>query len=58
MKFPVFIDLQDRMIIVIGGGNIALRRIRTLLPFGGEITVISPDLHESLLDLFHNHQIG
>ena len=58
MKFPVFIDLQDRKIIVIGGGNIALRRIQTLLPFGGKITVISPGLHEDLLDLFHNHQIG
>ena len=58
MKFPVFIDLQNKKIIVIGGGNIALKRIQTLLPFGGEVTVIAPHLHEELLNLFKNHQIG
>jgi len=58
LRFPVFVDLQDKKIIIIGGGNIALRRIQTLLPFGGEIIVIAPNLHEKLLDLFNKGQIG
>ena len=29
--FPMFIDLSDKKIVVVGGGNIATRRIRTLL---------------------------
>ena len=28
--FPMFIDLSDKKIVVVGGGNIATRRIRTL----------------------------
>ena len=37
--FPMFIDLSDKKIVVVGGGNIATRRIRTLLQFTRNITV-------------------
>ena len=36
--FPMFIDLSDKKIVVVGGGNIATRRIRTLLQFTRNIT--------------------
>ena len=42
--FPMFIDLSGKKIAVVGGGKIALRRIRTLLQFGGKLTVVSPCL--------------
>ncbi len=28
--FPMFIDLSDKKIVVVGGGNIATRRVKTL----------------------------
>ena len=31
MKFPLFIDISNKKILVVGAGNIALRRINTLL---------------------------
>ncbi len=31
--FPMFIDLSDKNIVVVGGGNIATRRVKTLLSF-------------------------
>ena len=40
--FPMFIDLSDKKIVVVGGGNIATRRIRTLLQFTRNITAIEP----------------
>ena len=40
--FPMFIDLSDKKIVVVGGGNIATRRIRTLLQFTRNITAIAP----------------
>lgn len=43
-RFPIFTDLRGKSIVIIGGGTIARRRIDTLLPFGGNITVISPAL--------------
>lgn len=46
--FPLFINIKDRKAVVIGGGKIASRRIRTLLQFGCDITVIAPKLNEEL----------
>ena len=39
--FPMFIDLSDKKIVVVGGGNIATRRVRTLLQFTRNITAIA-----------------
>ena len=49
--FPLFVDLSGKKILVIGGGRIALRRIRTLTEFTESVTVISPQLHPDLLPL-------
>lgn len=40
--FPIFIDLSDKKIVVIGGGVIASRRVHSLLPYSGQITVVAP----------------
>ena len=42
LRFPLFIDLKDKLVVVAGGGTVALRRVRALLPFGPEIRVIAP----------------
>lgn len=44
-RFPLFIDLTDRPVVVIGGGAIASRRIAVLKQFGCRVTVISPTLN-------------
>ena len=35
--FPLFLDLSDRVVFVAGGGTIAERRIRAILPFVKEV---------------------
>lgn len=40
--FPFFMEIKDRQCLVVGGGKVALRKIEKLLPFGVEITVVSP----------------
>lgn len=47
----MFVDISGKKILVIGGGNIALRRVRTLLKFGADVQVISPLLKEELAEL-------
>lgn len=42
-SFPLFVDLSGRKVVVVGGGNIAARRVMALLPFGPAITVIAPE---------------
>lgn len=46
--FPVFIDSEGREVLVVGGGNIAERRILTLLNFRFEITVLSPEVTDAI----------
>ena len=45
--FPMFVSLTGKKLVVVGGGTIARRRIDSLLPFGGELTVIAPELQGS-----------
>lgn len=47
--FPLFVDLSDRKIIVIGGGEIASRRITTLLQFTENFTVIAKSFTDDIL---------
>ncbi len=42
-RFPLFVDLRKRKVVVVGGGKIALRRIGVLLEFGADVTVIAPE---------------
>ena len=49
--FPLFIDLEKKKITVIGAGTIASRRIRTLLNFGAQITVLAPEASEEVRKL-------
>lgn len=49
--YPVFINLSGRNCTVAGGGQVALRKVTTLLQYGADITVISPRLCKGLSDL-------
>lgn len=40
-KFPLFVDLKGKKAVVVGGGNIAVRRINVLLQFGAYVVVVS-----------------
>ena len=44
--FPLFVDMSGRKALIAGGGKIAERRIKVLLDFGADITVISPEVTE------------
>ncbi len=46
--FPIFVDLKDRRVVVVGGGEEALRKIRLVLKTDAHITVIAPELHAEL----------
>ncbi len=48
---PIFIDLQGRDCVVIGGGGIALRKTELLLRAGANVTVIAPLFHRELIKL-------
>ncbi len=44
-RFPLFLDLTGKTVVLVGGGTIASRRIGTLRLFGCHIVVVSPELN-------------
>ncbi len=48
--FPVFFDLRGQKVLVVGGGEIALRKVSLLERTGAAITVVSPDAVPELVE--------
>ncbi|HOT43640.1 MAG TPA: bifunctional precorrin-2 dehydrogenase/sirohydrochlorin ferrochelatase [Spirochaetota bacterium] len=46
--YPVMINLEGRKAVVVGGGTVALRKVRDLLECGALVTVIAPELHPEI----------
>ncbi|MBI3674273.1 MAG: hypothetical protein HY245_12820 [Rhizobiales bacterium] len=46
--FPIFLDLKDRTVIVVGGGEEGLRKIRLLSRTGARIAIIAEALHDEI----------
>lgn len=42
--FPMFVPLDGRRGLVVGGGTVALRKLQKLAPYGASIRVIAPDI--------------
>lgn len=40
--FAIEMNLEGKNVLVVGGGRIALRKVKTLLPTGARITVVAP----------------
>lgn len=51
MQYPINVNLEGRSCIVLGGGSVAWRKVRTLLAAGGVVRVIAPRLCEELQKL-------
>ena len=49
--YPVFFDLKDRSVLVIGGGRLALEKVNGLLAAEARVSVVADRLNEELSDL-------
>jgi uroporphyrin-III C-methyltransferase/precorrin-2 dehydrogenase/sirohydrochlorin ferrochelatase len=49
--FPIFVDLSDQPVLVIGGGEVAARKIRLLLKSGARPHIVARELNEELAAL-------
>jgi siroheme synthase-like protein len=49
--YPVFLEMNDRPCVVVGGGTVAERKVEGLLAAGARVTVISPELTPALAAL-------
>jgi siroheme synthase-like protein len=45
---PIAVDLESRVCVVVGGGDVAARKVETLLQTGAKVTVIAPEVSDEI----------
>jgi precorrin-2 dehydrogenase/sirohydrochlorin ferrochelatase len=49
--YPVFLNLEGKRCLVVGGGNVAERKVKALLKSGTQVTILSPTVTVGLRKL-------
>ena len=55
--FPAFIKLDNKKVLIIGGGNIATSKLKTLLDFTTDIHIIAPILSDEIQILIKEYNL-
>ena len=50
-KYPIFLELSGRRVVVIGGGAVAIRKAQSLLAAGARLVVVSKAINDTLTTL-------
>ena len=55
---PIFINIKNQRCLVVGGGEVATRKVMLLLQAGARVSVVSPELDENLEALLSRGEIS
>ncbi len=55
--YPLYLRLNGEKCLVVGGGNVAARKVQSLLESGADVTVVSPELTSKLSELKKQQKI-
>jgi siroheme synthase-like protein len=56
--FPAFIDLRGKLCLVVGGGEVAARKVRSLLAAGARVHVIAPEVCQEMSALLRSGAVA
>ena len=56
-SMPLMIDLNDKQIVIVGGGKVATRRATTLVEYCFHVHIVSPTLTTELQNLLENGRL-
>ena len=46
--YPMMVNIENKKCLVVGGGNVAYRKLNELIEYGSKVTLISRELNENL----------
>lgn len=55
--YPIFLDLNKRNCVVVGGGEVAERKVISLLEVGARVRLVSPEITDHLAQLVNDGRI-
>lgn len=56
--YPIFLDVENRDVLIIGGGNVCARKAETMLRYGARVTIVSPELTEEIEQWARDGQVA
>ena len=56
--YPIFLQLERRTVLVVGGGSVALRKVETLLEYGALVRLVSLELTRPFMALMEKDQVA
>ncbi len=56
--FPIFLDIKKRAVLIVGGGEIAARKVALLKRARPQITIVAPKLSDGLAELLAQGEIA
>lgn len=46
--YPIYIDIEDRAVLIVGGGTVCARKAETMMRYGGRVTIVSPEITDEI----------
>jgi siroheme synthase-like protein len=46
--YPIYIDIEDRAVLIVGGGAVCARKAETMVRYGGRVTIVSPEITDEI----------
>ena len=56
-RLPLFLDLSDAPCLVVGGGEVAARKLRSLIDAGARVSVVAPALADTTAEIARRHEL-
>jgi len=56
--YPVFLDVNNRRCVVIGGGDLGEEKVAKLLDYGANVCVISPEINDRVHDMVDDNRLS
>ena len=46
--YPIYLDIEDHDVVIIGGGNVCARKAETMMKYGARVTIVSPEFTDEI----------
>jgi siroheme synthase-like protein len=46
--YPIYIDIEDRAVLIVGGGTVCARKAETMMRYGARVTIVSPEITDEI----------
>ena len=57
MSYPINLNIEEKICIVLGGGNVALRKVKGLIEGGGRVKIISESFCDEIKKLAEDEKV-